>query len=157
MGINTDIITIKKFIDLKKNAISAANKSDHITYIDGKYYVFGNQSYILNPLKKEKIISMLIENTDGDTLPIDIFLKNKILRGELSAFISFPFLTGINTQFKTTINDRPTHDDNFVLMMNKLINIFVENDDETSIKEEEQIINQDILNIKEIFYSYLTK
>ena len=42
-------------------------------------------------------------------------------------------------------------------MMNKLINIFVENDDETSIKEEEQIINQDILNIKEIFYSYLTK
>lgn len=61
-------------------------------------YAAGNSSYIVNRRSKDKIASIL-ENGLGAKIPKDLYLREKVRKGEIKAAVTLPFLTTLDDLF----------------------------------------------------------
>lgn len=88
------------------------------------WYVYGTFGYIVNPSSIDKFRE-LFEHEKSLDYPrqIDTIFLNSIRAGQLNAFLVFPFMVGVNANFKSELSKRPNEKEH--RRKAKALNVFV--------------------------------
>lgn len=95
LAITKNVFSVKEYIS-KINTLY--NKKRFAIEDALNLYAAGNSSYIVNRTSKSKIASIL-ESGLGAKIPKDLYLREKVRKGEIKAAVTLPFLTTLDDLF----------------------------------------------------------
>ena len=133
--------------------------------MDGRsIYSHGTCAYVIKPESAKKIAALLEAELQAEAVePVDITFRKLIRNGRIEAKILFPFLTGVQPRFPTTLPDRESSKD--IELYSSIVNIFLAGPDlglrggpgGTQIHANEEVIDHDCLDYCQILYRKLVQ